>query len=283
MGSAQVRASAARGAGRALAWLLAAMALSFSAMAHAHFQDFMARIVHVVPHGNVLRVYVQMPLAMALLPPDWQVGSAPPPFLASGERGQLVVDDKALRRDGALLQARLAQALQIDGVTGSLEGAHVETLAARDPFTYLPAVESRVGTGFSVYDDTGVELADAVVSLRLRIPRPPRGAALQLDGSAQEWPALAARAVNIVRIHREDGSVGSYQSVGPLALAVGTIEGGGETKGAGEQAEEPASGFLNPSNPQPLRPQKIRPKSRTHAEFPARFLTLRCQVMFSIP
>ena len=248
MGPAQVRARLACGAGRTLVWLLLAMVLSCSSMARAHFQDFMARIVHVVPHDGALRVYVQMPLAMVLLPHDWTVGGDQPPpyFLDTDERGQLVVDGAALRRDTRLLQARLGRALQIDGAYGSLEGARIDTLTARDPFTFLPAIERNVGDGVTVYDDVSVDLADAVVSMRLRFPRPVPGASSALSGSPLEWPALAARAVNIVRIHREDGSVGSYQSVGSLSFAFAMMAGqGAEAGGDSAQAAEPQSGFLN--------------------------------------
>tara|TARA_R110001583_G_scaffold185046_1_gene344812 strand:- start:34968 stop:36275 length:1308 start_codon:yes stop_codon:yes gene_type:complete len=248
VGPAQVRARLACGAGRTLVWLLLACVLSYGAMARAHFQDFMARIVHVVPHDGALRVYVQMPLAMVLLPHDWTVGGDQPPphFLDTDERGQLVVDGAALRRDTRLLQARLGRALQIDGAYGSLEGARIDTLAARDPFTYLPAIERNVGDGVTVYDDVSVDLADAVVSMRLRFPRPLPGVQSVLSGSPLEWPDLAERAVNIVRIHREDSSVGSHQSVGSLSSTFDIEAARAATAGGGgAQAAEPQPGFLN--------------------------------------
>jgi hypothetical protein len=226
------------------------MGLAWSALARAHFQDFMARIVHIVPHEGALRVYVQMPLAMVLLPHDWTVGGAqaPPHFLITDERGQLVLDGVALRRDTGLLKALIGRALQIDGAYGTLEGARIDTLAARDPFTYLPAVERSVGEGLTVYDDVSVDLADAVVSMRLRFPHTEPGALPALSGSPMEWPVLAARAVNIVRIHREDGSVGSHQSVGSLSFAFDIATGpGGQAGGdsANAQVPEPQSGFFN--------------------------------------
>lgn len=225
---------------------LAAALLSLGSVAAAHFQDFMARVVHVVPRDRVLQVYVQMPLALALLPQDWQAGGGrpPPPFLTAGEDGRLWVDRGALLRDEPLLRERLGAVLQLGSARGTLEGALIQPLAERDPFTYLPTVESSVGPGLSVNGEGPLELADAVVSLRLRFPLRAPGAALKLEGNPQEWPELAGRAINILRLHREDGSVGSFQSVGPLALDIGPSE-GTDPPGARVEAAVPAPDFLN--------------------------------------
>lgn len=241
MGPAQV--SAGRGARLARALALAAALLCLSSAASAHFQDFMARIVHVVPRGDALEAYVQMPLALVLLPHDWKVGGGQvvPHFLLGDADGRLAVDVPALHRDQALLAERLRTALRLDGGYGSLVGARIDTLAERDPFTYLPAVERSVGPGLVLGEATQLDLADAVVSMHLRFARPGPGAALALSGGSGEWPDLAARAVNIVRLYREDGSVGALQSVGPLDLALDSLS----TGPAVDARESPAApGFV---------------------------------------
>ena len=120
MGSAPVSA------GRQARWLrtlaLTAVLLSVGGTATAHVQDFMARIVHLAPRDGALQAYVQLPLALVLLPPDWQVGGeqAPPPFLRRDADGRLAVDVPALHRDPAGLRTRLREALRLDGRLGAL-------------------------------------------------------------------------------------------------------------------------------------------------------------------
>lgn len=206
---------------RALALVVAL--LGFGGAATAHVQDFMARVVHLVPRDGALQAYVQLPLALVLLPPHWQANGdqAPPPFLRRDADGRLAVDVPALHRDPAGLRTRLREALRLDGRLGALEGARLDPLAKRDPFTYLPAVEQHVRPGLALGEAAELDLADAVVSLRLRFDAPAPGAAPVLAGSAREWSELGARAVNIVRRHHADGRVDSYQSLGPLHLVLG--------------------------------------------------------------
>ena len=215
-------------AGRRARWLralaLSAVLLGFGGTATAHVQDFMARVVHLVPRDGALRAYVQLPLALLLLPPDWQAGGDQPPplFLRRDADGRLAVDVPALHRDPDALRERLREALRIDGRLGRLEGARIDTLAGRDPFTYLPAVERYVPPTLALGEAAELDLADAVVSLRLRFDTPSAGAVPVLSGSAREWPELGARAVNIVRRHHDDGRIDAWQSLGPLNLALGT-------------------------------------------------------------
>lgn len=236
MGSAAVSAASARGARAARALALAAVLMLLGGTATAHIQDFMARVAHVVARDGAVQVYLQLPLALVLLPQDWKAGGTQPApaFLRRGEDGRLAVDSVALRRDTGLLRALLGEAVRLGGAYGELVGARIDTLEARDPFTYLPAVERSVGPGVMVPEGTALDLADAVVSLHLRFGLPAPGTAVTLSGSAREWPELSSRAVNIVRLHREDGSIGSSQSVGPLELALGPLEGSGV--GAGQSA-----------------------------------------------
>ena len=204
---------------RALA--LAAALLCLSSVAAAHFQEFMARVVHVVPRGNSVQVYAQMPLALVLLPHDWQTGGKQPapPFLRDAD-GRLWVDGPALRADPTQLRKRFATALSLDTGAGVLQGARVDTLTERDPFTYLPDVERYVGRGLALPADAPLELADAVVSVWLSFPRPAPGAPVALAGKRDEWPTLAEAAVNIVRVHRADASGGGHQSIGVLAVTL---------------------------------------------------------------
>ncbi|WP_186301501.1 HupE/UreJ family protein [Denitromonas halophila] len=222
MGSAPV--SGGRGVRLLRALALTTALLGFSGAVAAHVQDFMARVVHLAPRDGMLRAYVQLPLALALLPPDWQAGGnqAPPPFLRRDADGRLAVDVPALHRDPDGLRARLREVLRLDGHLGRFEGARIDTLAERDPFSYLPAVEQFVLPGLALGEATELDLADAVVSLRLRFDAPAADAVPVLAGGAREWPELASRAVNIVRRHHEDGRVDSFQSLGALHLLLGT-------------------------------------------------------------
>ncbi|KAA3654870.1 MAG: hypothetical protein DWQ11_03130 [Proteobacteria bacterium] len=235
-------------AGRRARWLralaLSAALLGFGSAATAHVQDFMARIVHLAPRDGALQAYVQLPLAMVLLPPDWQAGgnTPPPPFLRRDADGRLAVDMPALHRDPDALRARLREALRLDGLPGRLEGARIDTLAGRDPFTYLPAVEQSVPPGLVLGEAAELDLADAVVSLHLRFEAPPPGAAPVLAGSAREWPELAARAVNIVRRHHDDGQVDRYQSLGPLQLVLGAPDAPGPARA--DAAPEGLVGYM---------------------------------------
>lgn len=239
MGSAPVIDGRMGHFGRALA--LAAALLCLSGVAAAHFQEFMARIVHVVARDNALDVYVQMPLALVLLPQDWQagVGRPAPRFLLSDAEGRLAVDVPALHRDRGALGERLRTALLLDGGYGRLEGARIDTLAGRDPFTYLPEVERSVGPGLVLGEAWQLDLADAVLSVHLRFDRPLADSTLRLAGSPREWPELASRAVNIVRLHRDNGIVSSRQSFGALDLAFDR-----PAHGAAREAA-PAQGFAD--------------------------------------
>nr|WP_067288446.1 HupE/UreJ family protein [Marinobacterium profundum] len=223
---------------------LALVLLLAATQAQAHFQNFLARIVHIEAHMGGTLIHARLPLASVLLPKDWNPDAAlqgVPYVMANNAEDSpdaLLLDTRALQRAPQELQARLAQALQLvrptqqqDANTRPIETApiisaiRIQPVAERSPFTHLPQIRATLNLPLDI-SQAPSEMADALVDFRAFYPGTALGELIEIRSSPNEWPDIAARSINIITFYSNDtGSKGQrtcLTSSGVLAQRLGS-------------------------------------------------------------
>jgi hydrogenase/urease accessory protein HupE len=202
----------------ALTPTLALCLLLGATQAQAHFQNFLARIVHIEAHMGGTLIHARLPLAAVLLPRDWNP-DAPlrgVPYVASNSAEDspdaLLLDTSALQAAPQQLETALAQALQLVRLTEqnanstSIETApaisaiRIQPVTERSPFTHLPQIRAALNLALDT-SQAPREMADALVDFRAFYPDTPLDELIEIHSSPDEWPDIAARSINIITLY----------------------------------------------------------------------------------
>ncbi len=234
--------------------------------AQAHFQNFLARIVHIEARDGGTLIHARLPLASVLLPHDWNpndpLRGVPyvQPNSAEDRPDALLLDTPALQAAPQQLEARLAQALQLvrrpnpqDTDPASSETAASETAPVisairiqpvdeRSPFTHLPQIRAALSLPLDI-SQAPREMADALVDFRAFYPDTPQENLIEISSSPDEWPVIAARSINIITLYKDaKGDQGAKRtrlsSSGVLAQRLGS-----DTQPAWRLSDSLGSGF----------------------------------------
>lgn len=225
-----------------LAPTLALCLLLAATQVQAHFQNFLARIVHIEAHMGGTLIHARLPLASVLLPKDWnpQEPLRGVPYVASNSAEDspdaLLLDTRALQAAPQQLETRLAQALQLlrprpqNANTRPIETApvisaiRIQAVTERSPFTHLPQIRAALNLPLDI-SQAPREMADALVDFRAFYPDIPFSDLIEIRSSPAEWADIAARSINIITLYGSDtGSKGQrtrLTSSGVLAQSLG--------------------------------------------------------------
>ncbi|MBY4674990.1 HupE/UreJ family protein [Marinobacterium arenosum] len=218
---------------RWLCWLLVAIALATSGTASAHFQNHLARIVHIEPADSGSWLYARLPLAAVLLPENWQPGDPVPYSILNVDTDQtgrpdtLLLDRRALVRDPILLRERLGQALLLESdlelasPAPQIKAIRIEPISERSPFSHLPQIRAQLTEPLSLPVQP-LLVADAVIDYRAFYPGLTFDNIKSVTSSRHEWPDIAARSINILTLHRPEGRQ-RQSSQGPLYAELQTV------------------------------------------------------------
>jgi hydrogenase/urease accessory protein HupE len=209
------------------AWALCL--LLTTAPAEAHFQNFLARILHLQAAEGGTLMYARLPLASVLLPADWnpEDPARGVPFVQPRRprdaADALLLDTHALAGAPEVLRTRLSDALQLvhDHATDSaaspppqISAIRIQPIRERSPFSHLPQIQAALTAPLDI-SPRPLALADAVVDFRAFYADVPLDRLIEIRSNPREWPGIAERSINILTLHR-DGERTRLSSAGAL-------------------------------------------------------------------
>lgn len=191
--------------------------------AQAHFQNFLARMLYLQDEGQDSLIYLRLPLASLLLPPEWEQDSPllSSPYTHADPDGRPRLDLVALAQQPEPLKSAAARYLQLrsrfaEAVPRQVEALRIQRLEQRSPFGYLPTIERTLDAPLQL-PETAPLLEEAIIDIKLRLPGVRVQDLRHLASPSDEWDLIRTRSVNILTLPQ-----GRYTSEGPLELRLQT-------------------------------------------------------------
>lgn len=216
---------------------LALLLLMTCVPAQAHFQNFLARILHIEAHDGGTLIHARLPLASVLLPTDWspKVPARGVPYTQAHQPldspDALLLDTQALLASPAALRERIRQSLLlVDALPAQdretepphISAIRIQPIAERSPFTHLRQISAALNSPLDISQGP-LALSDAVVDFRIFYPGRALQSLSEIRSTPAEWPVIAARSINIVTLH-EGAQRTRFSSAGVLQQRLGAAE-----------------------------------------------------------